>query len=66
MDGGIDLVFKIAAIGLISALISMLLKKSNREELATLTTIASLIIVLVIVADMVVQLFDTIKNLFDF
>jgi len=63
---GVEIIFKIAAIGLISALISMLLKKSNREELATLTTIASLIIVLVIVADMVVQLFDTIKNLFDF
>ncbi len=63
---GVEIIFRIAAIGLISALISVLLKKSNREELATLTTIASLVIVLVMVIDMVVQLFDTIKNLFDF
>ena len=63
---GVEIIFRIAAIGLISALISVLLKKSNREEIATLTTIASLVIVLVMVIDMVVQLFDTIKNLFDF
>ena len=63
---GVEIIFRIAAIGLISALISVLLKKSNREELATLTTIASLVIVLVMVIDMVVQLCDTIKNLFDF
>lgn len=63
---GVEIIFKIAAIGLLSALIGMLLKKSNREELATLTTIASLVLVLIMVMDMVVQLFDTIRNLFDF
>ncbi len=63
---GVEIIFRIAAVGLLSALICMLLKKSNREELATLTTIASLIIVLVMVMDMVVQLFDTIRNLFEF
>ncbi len=63
---GIDIIFKIAAIGIITAVINILLKKSDKEEMATLVTLASLVLVLIMVVDMVVQLFDTIRNLFDF
>ena len=61
----INVLLKIAAIGLLTALISILLKKSDRDDIATLVTIAGLILVLFIVVDMVIELFDTIKDLFE-
>lgn len=61
----IEVILKIAAIGLLTAIISILLKKSDRDDIATLVTIAGLILVLFIVIDMVVELFDTVKDLFD-
>lgn len=61
----IEIIFKIAAIGILTALISVLLKKSDKDEIATLVTIAGLILVLLIVIDMIVQLFDVIQGLFD-
>ncbi len=63
---GIDIIFKIAAIGLLTAMINTILKKSDKDEIATLSTLAGLILVLLIVLDMLVQLFDTIKALFAF
>ena len=62
---GIEVILKIAAIGLITAIISILLKKSDRDDIATLVTIAGLILVILIIVDMVVELFDTVKDLFD-
>ena len=62
----VEIIFKIAAIGILTALISVLLKKSDKDEIATLVTIAGLILVLLIVIDMIVQLFDVIQGLFDF
>lgn len=61
----VEIIFKIAAIGILTALISVLLKKSDKDEIATLVTIAGLILVLLIVIDMIVQLFDVIHGLFD-
>ena len=61
----VEIIFKIAAIGIHTALISVLLKKSDKDEIATLVTIAGLILVLLIVIDMIVQLFDVIQGLFD-
>ena len=63
---GIEIIFKIAGIGILTAMINTILKKSDKDEIATLTTIAGLILVLFIVLDMLVQLFDTIKALFVF
>ena len=51
----VEIIFKIAAIGILTALISVLLKKSDKDEIATLVTIAGLILVLLIVIDMIVQ-----------
>ena len=61
----VEIIFKIAAIGILTALISVLLKKSDKDEIATLVTIAGLILVLLIVIDMIVQLFDVIQGLLD-
>ncbi len=61
----IGIIFKIAAIGILTAIISILLKKSDKDDIATLVTIAGLILVLFIVIDMIVQLFNMIKDLFE-
>lgn len=62
----ITLILKIALIGMLTAIANMLLKKANKEDIATLVSIAGLIMCIIMVIDMVVQLFDTIKSLFDF
>ena len=60
----ISVLFKIAGIGLLAATINTILRKSDKEEIATITTLASLVIVLVIVLDMIASLFDSIKSIF--
>ena len=60
----IDFVFKIAAIGLIVAVLNQLLIRSGREEQAMMTTLAGLIVVLMMIIGQISVLFDTIKDLF--
>ena len=60
----IDLVFKIAAIGIIVAVLNQLLIRSGREDQAMMTTLAGLIVVLYIILTQISQLFVTIKALF--
>ena len=60
----IDIIFKIAAIGILTAVCSQILKKSDKEEMATLTTLAGVIVVLTMIINMVSTLFDTLKSLF--
>ena len=60
----ISIVFKIAAVGLITAILSQLLKKADKDEIATLVTLAGLVIVLIMVVDMIGQLFGTLKTVF--
>lgn len=62
----IDLVFKIAAVGIIVSILNQVLVRSGREEQATVTTLAGLIVVLVIVVERIAALFDLVKNLFSF
>ena len=62
----IDLIFKIAAVGIIVSILNQVLVRSGREEQATMTTLAGLVVVLMIVAQKVAQLFDLVKNLFHF
>ena len=62
MDVGI--IFKIAAIGILVTVITQILKKSDRDDIATLVSIAGLIIVLTLVINMVSELFESIKNIF--
>jgi stage III sporulation protein AC len=61
---GIDLIFKIAAIGIIVSVLNALLTKSGREEQAMMTTLAGLIVVLMMVVKEIVRLFDSVKTMF--
>ena len=61
----IDLIFKIAAIGILIAVLNQLLVRAGREEMATLVTIAGLIIVLLMVVDLVSTLFESVKRIFN-
>ena len=62
----IDLIFKIAAIGIIVSILNQVLARSGREEQATMMTLAGLIVVLMLVAQKIADLFDLVKRLFDF
>ena len=61
---GVDFIFKIAAIGIIVAVLNQLLIRSGREEQAMLTTLAGLIVVLFMIIGQISTLFDTIKSVF--
>ena len=60
----VDLIFKIAAIGILVAVLNQVLIRSGREEQAMLTTLAGLIVVLTIVVTEISTLFDTVKSVF--
>ena len=62
----VDLVFKIAAIGILVAVLNILLSRAGRDEQALLTTIAGLVVVLVLVIQKISELFALIKQLFSF
>ncbi|MBQ3093290.1 MAG: stage III sporulation protein AC [Clostridia bacterium] len=61
----VDLIFKIAAIGIIVAVLNQVLIRSGREEQAMMTTLTGLIVVLMIVIQQIDLLFKTIKSIFD-
>jgi len=61
---GIEIIFRIAAIGIITAVINKILEKSDKKEIATLVTLAGLVLVLMTVVEMLSQLFSTLKNIF--
>ncbi|MBR4270075.1 MAG: stage III sporulation protein AC [Clostridia bacterium] len=61
---GIEVVFKIAGIGIVIAVITQVLKQAGKDEIATLTTLAGLIVVLTIVVDLISELFSSVQNLF--
>jgi stage III sporulation protein AC len=60
----ISIIFRIAAVGILTAMINSILKKSDKDEIATLVTLAGLITVLIMVVGMVSQLFETLRNMF--
>ncbi len=60
----VDLIFKIAAIGIIVAVLNQLLIRSGREEQALMTTLAGLIVVLMMLVQQISLLFKTIKSVF--
>ena len=60
----VDLIFKIAAIGIIVAVLNQVLIRSGREEQAMLTTLAGLIVVLSLIVTEISDLFETVKTLF--
>lgn len=62
----IDLIFKIAAVGIIVSILNQVLSRSGREEQATMTSLAGLVVVLMILAEKIAELFDLVKTLFEF
>lgn len=62
---GVDIIFKIAGVGLLTAIVNVVLKKSDKDELATFVTLAGLSIVLIMVLDLLGGLFDNIKSILD-
>ena len=62
----IDLIFKIAAVGFIVSILNQVLVRSGREEQATMTSLAGLVVVLMIVVQRIAELFDLVKTLFRF
>ena len=62
----IDLIFKIAAVGIIVSILNQVLVRSGREEQATMTSLAALVVVLMIVVQRIAELFDMVKTLFAF
>ena len=63
---GVNLIFKIAAVGIIVAVLNLLLSRSGRDEQALMITLAGLVCVLVILVQEINSLFELIKSLFGF
>lgn len=62
----VDLIYKIAAVGILVAVLNMLLSRAGRDEQALLTTIAGLIVVLIVIVKEISELFQLIQDLFGF
>lgn len=60
----IDIIFKIVAVGILTAVSNQVLKYSGKDEIATLTTLAGVVVVLFMIVNMISELFTTVKNLF--
>nr|WP_204400418.1 stage III sporulation protein AC [Alkaliphilus hydrothermalis] len=60
----VDLIFKIAAVGIIVAVLYRVLKAADRDEQAMMVTLAGVVIVLMMVINLISQLFDTVKTMF--
>lgn len=60
----VDLIFKIAAIGIVVAVLNQLLVRSGREEQAMMTTLAGLVVVMMMLVRQISDLFQLVKSLF--
>lgn len=63
---GVEIIFKIAAIGILTAIVGQVLKQTGRDEISTLATLAGLVIVLIIVLNLIGDLFSSLKTVFNF
>ncbi|MBE6036484.1 MAG: stage III sporulation protein AC [Clostridiales bacterium] len=64
MDFSVDIIFKIAAVGIIVAVLNQVLIRAGREDQAMMTTLAGILVVLVIIIQMVNEFFTTVKTMF--
>lgn len=60
----IQIIFKIASIGILTAVTNQILKYAGKDEIATLTTLAGVVVVLFMIINMISELFDVVKSLF--
>lgn len=61
----VEIIFKIAAVGILTAVVGQVLKQSGKDEIATFSTLAGLIIVLLMVLNLINTLFDTVRTMFN-
>ena len=61
----LTIIIKIAVVGIITAIACMLLKRAGRDEIATVVSVVGLVIALVMMLDTIVQLYETLKTLFE-
>ncbi|HBM80153.1 MAG: stage III sporulation protein AC [Clostridiales bacterium] len=64
MELDVSLIFKIAAIGILIAVLDQILRRAGREEQAMMTTLAGLVVVMLLVINLVSKLFNTVRTLF--
>lgn len=64
MDANVDMIFKIAAIGIIVAVLNQVLTRAGRDDQAMMTTLAGLLVVLYLIIDMISDFFQTVKTVF--
>ncbi len=62
----VEIIFKIAAIGILTAILGQILKQTGRDDISTIATLAGLIIVIVMVLNLIGELFVTMKTIFNF
>jgi len=62
----VEIIIKIAAIGLLTAIISEILKQTGKNEIGTMASLAGLIIVIVMILGEITTLFDSVKSIFNF
>ena len=60
----VDIIFKIASVGILTAIANQVLKYAGKDEIATLTTLAGVVVVLFMIINMVSELFNLVKSLF--
>jgi stage III sporulation protein AC len=60
----VNLIFKIAAIGIIVAILHRVLTQSGRDDIAMMTTLAGTVVVLLMIIGMITKLFDTVRTMF--
>lgn len=63
---GVEIIFKIAGIGILTAIIGQVLKNAGKEEIANLATLSGVVIVCLMLLNLLSQLFETIKTIFNF
>lgn len=61
---GIEIILKVAGVGIITAIVSQILKHSGKDDIATFATLAGVVVVIMMILDVVAQLFDTVKTMF--
>lgn len=61
---GIEIILKIAGVGMLTAIVNVILKKSDKDEIGTFVTIVGIVMVLMMVVDMLTGVMDTVKQLF--
>ena len=66
MTFDVDIIFKIAAIGIIVAVLSQVLIRAGREDQAMMTTLAGILVVLILIVQMIYEFFETVKAMFQF